>query len=64
MDEPKRKICPILTSGERQVGPHSAKCLEHQCQWWTQAYTTENKVTWDCAEVIKAHLNSDGQYVV
>lgn len=53
------KACPMISDGDYQE-----QCLGSSCQWWTNAWTTERVEIWNCCEVIKAHLNSEGRYVV
>jgi hypothetical protein len=57
------KTCPLM-SKELFLKAKQIDCTEHKCRWWTYAYTTENLKVWDCCEVLKAHLNSEGKYVV
>lgn len=64
------KVCPILSAGAlagRKDDSYSIveiDCIEHRCQQWTMAYTTESVAIWGCAHTIKAMTNKDGLVVV
>lgn len=52
-----KKICPFRTTKDFKA----KECAGSNCELWTMAYTTENRMEYGCAFRINAMKNSDGR---
>lgn len=65
MSEGSKNVDNVSWKAELMVLKDMSRCVEHECAWWVQPYTTENcQTNGMCAMEAIAMKNADGHYVV